>query len=867
MNKITFPFNGINNNSSYETQPLGTCASASNVRGYDAIKGRLRGGQRPGLSKYIASQINGSVDIHDINYIKTALSQEDPSTSTVYCSDIGDRYLYAFDTNDGTRTTFIDLGAGVQIKNVLRDASGNIYILHNGIGGKYISKYDSAGVIVWHNFTTALTTISYPCLDTARNRLTFLFGNILYAVSLNTGATVLSVDLGVSGPNSVHTGSRVCIGQDGYYYVSGGGIAYGGNHAILFKISGAGTIDWRWVTDMGVTAFGSVYTNPGISTIIVCIHNHAGTTDYGKDATSTETQANVWILNSGGEVQSSMSVNKDTNDYPFAVCMADDADYYVGFKSIHAEVVYVIKYNGSDDTEAWDYYISSGAAAQVWHIEETNLGDYVIVTGTREATWENNDGSNKSVWMLDELLGATPPLWTGDTTGTAKDAALYVTSGTFDYTTAEVMSIVVEGDIYKYRDSAVSLVSNGSDQLRDDGWLMSQPAYNDIFFVDGQNSCYLDIAYDTADDEIKSWVATSGSLPVLPRLVALYRGRIVLGGQESDPHNWYMSKVGDPFDWDYSPATTSAIQAVAGNNSEVGLIGDNVNGIAPWSDDLCIFGCDSSIWVMAGDPAAGGSIDLVTDKTGMTFGKAWCFDPNGVLYFHGVSGIYRLIPGGKPESITDNSIKRDMENLDLSTYYVRLYWDINQQGLYMVYMAQDYSGIGSIRFWDQRQEAWWKDAYLTAATEPRSFYPLDADNADDRYFLMGCKDGYIRKVDNTATTDDGTGITSEVILGPYIASPGKSLRLTSADITLGKTSGNLDLYVYSGDYAEDVIVSLNTRVKRTLKAGLNRRISQRVKSAALKFKLQSPNTVTTQWALENLSINIKESGTVRGGRV
>jgi len=71
MNKITFPFNGINNNNSYETQPLGTCASAQNVRGYDAIKGRLRGGQRPGLSKLVDTEINSGATIQDLNYIKT----------------------------------------------------------------------------------------------------------------------------------------------------------------------------------------------------------------------------------------------------------------------------------------------------------------------------------------------------------------------------------------------------------------------------------------------------------------------------------------------------------------------------------------------------------------------------------------------------------------------------------------------------------------------------------------------------------------------------------------------------------------------------------------------------------------------------
>lgn len=52
MKKITFPFQGLNENQSFENQPKGTSPTVLNVRAYDALQNRVRGGQRPGLSKW-----------------------------------------------------------------------------------------------------------------------------------------------------------------------------------------------------------------------------------------------------------------------------------------------------------------------------------------------------------------------------------------------------------------------------------------------------------------------------------------------------------------------------------------------------------------------------------------------------------------------------------------------------------------------------------------------------------------------------------------------------------------------------------------------------------------------------------------------
>ena len=51
---FSFPVKGYDENWAYKAQPEGTTPDCLNVRPYDVIAQRLRGGSRPGLSKYVA---------------------------------------------------------------------------------------------------------------------------------------------------------------------------------------------------------------------------------------------------------------------------------------------------------------------------------------------------------------------------------------------------------------------------------------------------------------------------------------------------------------------------------------------------------------------------------------------------------------------------------------------------------------------------------------------------------------------------------------------------------------------------------------------------------------------------------------------
>src|SRR4030095_9145280 len=115
--------------------------------------------------------------------------------------------------------------------------------------------------------------------------------------------------------------------------------------------------------------------------------------------------------------------------------------------------------------------------------------------------------------------------------------------------------------------------------------------------------------------------------------------------------------------------------AAAGNNSLAGFVGDVITALMPYNDDVLIFGRDHTIYLMNGDPLGGGQIDLVTDAIGVAWGKAWCKDPYGAIYFmSNRTGIYRMVPGQQPLRISQQ-IEQYLLDLDMGTNVVTLIWD------------------------------------------------------------------------------------------------------------------------------------------------------------------------------------------------
>ena len=298
-----------------------------------------------------------------------------------------------------------------------------------------------------------------------------------------------------------------------------------------------------------------------------------------------------------------------------------------------------------------------------------------------------------------------------------------------------------------------------------------------------------------------------GSIPENPRLIASWRGRLVLARLSDDPHAWVMSEKGNPQGWNTQPIEDSDTAATSGSLSLAGKPQDVINCLIPYSDDILIIGCDHSIWTLTGDPLLGGQIDLLADTTGISFGRPWTKDPRGNVFFFGSrGGVYALSPtGGPPQKLTESSIDRRMGDVDLAMYRLELVWNDRQEGLY-VYQVPYGSGGAAVRswFWDRKRNAWWEDEFGSTSTQPTSSLVIDGDSVDDRVMLVGGEDGIIRKYDAAAKSDDGAAIEARILIGPVVpkSGEGKNVRFSHLAVTLASGQDGALARQYVSDTAD-----------------------------------------------------------------
>lgn len=414
-------------------------------------------------------------------------------------------------------------------------------------------------------------------------------------------------------------------------------------------------------------------------------------------------------------------------------------------------------------------------------------------------------------------------------------------------------------------DTAWTAVTNNSattPALNDNGTMMSAPNNQKQYFVDGIHYRY----YNPPTNSIETWTASNGgTLPVdassnTARLICTWRGRTVLSGVLKDPQNIFMSKVGDPLDFDYAPDQADlATAAVALNLSDLGYIGDVVTALIPYNDDLLIVGGDSSIYVVRGDPTSGGEVDRISDVTGIAFGQAWCKDPYGNVYFFGSKpGIWMMQGGaGIPRRISQ-PIEPRLEDLDTGALIIRLIWDDRLQTV-NVYLTESAAPAATTHFiWDYRANAWWPDVFANTNHNPLCCVAYDGNDADDRVVLLGCWDGYVRALDPDATTDDGTNIASSVLIGPILTQELDEMLLKDIQFVLAEASGTVTWEILAADTAEAAI-SASARASGTAGAGRNPTQPIRVADHAIYIKISA----TTRWAMEAIRAKFAGRGKVR----
>jgi hypothetical protein len=316
--------------------------------------------------------------------------------------------------------------------------------------------------------------------------------------------------------------------------------------------------------------------------------------------------------------------------------------------------------------------------------------------------------------------------------------------------------------------------------------------------------------------------------------------------------------VGDPLDFAYSPSPTTATDPVAGNNSPLGLIGDVITALIPYTDDVLIFGGNSTIYAMRGDPASGGQVDLISDITGMAFGKAWCKDPYGNVYFFGSKpGIWRMAGTSPPQRISA-PVEPLLAGLDTGNLTISMAWDDREQSVRVFLTPSDQPAATTHLCWEYRSNAWWTDTFADNNHNPTCAAAIDGNSPSDRTVVVGGWDGYVRYLDPAASTDDGQPINSTVLLGPILTQELDEMLLKEVQGVLATGSGSVTWDVLAAPTAEAAIAS-TPRASGTFSAGRTGTQPVRVADHAIYLRLSS----TARWAMESIRAVFAGRGKVR----
>lgn len=182
--------------------------------------------------------------------------------------------------------------------------------------------------------------------------------------------------------------------------------------------------------------------------------------------------------------------------------------------------------------------------------------------------------------------------------------------------------------------------------------------------------------------------ASDGTVPLGCPCVAKYRGRLVLAGARANPHLLYGSRIGDPTDWDAGDVDAGdETGPFALGASDAFTVGQPITALIATSDECLLVACTNSIWLIKGDPLAGGSLVNISHDIGIVSHGAYCLTPEGAIIFLSHDGLYMMYARCNttpPESLSRDRLPEDLLNLGATNKAVNMAYDIFYRGAHIM---------------------------------------------------------------------------------------------------------------------------------------------------------------------------------------
>jgi len=355
-----------------------------------------------------------------------------------------------------------------------------------------------------------------------------------------------------------------------------------------------------------------------------------------------------------------------------------------------------------------------------------------------------------------------------------------------------------------------------------------------------------------------------------------------------DDYQWAMSRQGDFTDWVY--CANDAQTPIAGSCSDCGRLWDRIIALIPFSDDYLVFGCLNSMWVLRGDPAWGGSIDVLTNTEGILGRSAYCFDMHNNLYYASNQGLIRVAKGMTSfENLSKDKVPDIFKGLNPSNGII-LQYDEENMGINIYSSPGDNPPAGygqwyydlrnsAVELYDDVVGHHYVDSGIITANSARG--PVAIPNSVGNYAaveLRATTTSFI--VDNLTIRVEPSGqmLVSNnnrkptVIEGDF--SPGKAIygpfpmigggfgdgKMTQLAVTKGADNTSKTAYIYSGNSETEVWSDIDTGTSAA-------KFSQTVSKAAGRKVMLRPR-VRGAWGaivfetdtIEQVSLNVEPAG-------
>ena len=348
------------------------------------------------------------------------------------------------------------------------------------------------------------------------------------------------------------------------------------------------------------------------------------------------------------------------------------------------------------------------------------------------------------------------------------------------------------------------------------------------------------------------------ALPAPPEycgIVSVHNARLVLAGAKNDPHVVYFSRMNSLVDWDYSAVDQQGAFTTA--SGKAGYIGEPVTALIPHTNDCLLIGGPDSLYVLRGNPRAGGHIHSLSTTTGPLMQSAWCKTDNDWTYMMTRAGLWRM-PPGCGDSL--QSVSREVLPIELLAINpgagdrVCMGYDALFRGLLIFVDSTAYGKYGY--FYDLQSGGFWPINYGSGtswsgnAVHLIPSYPA-AMTRDRSNLIQLMSDGTAKVFDRTDTAES---FTSQVYLGPIAVggSPYTDGVLTDIGAVLGEDSDPLSFAIYGGDSAQEAYNNPTQTFTGNAwsKQGLNHWQNPRVRATAAYIKAHASGT--SRWQFEEI---------------